>query len=649
MPPRLPNLCCSQQWQFQANRLLSSLKSSLSQVPPETRSANKKITELIRAGQLEDARTFFDQLSSRNTVTWNSMLSGYVKRREIAKARLLFDEMPEKDVVSWNLIVSGYVSCRGMRFLEEGRYLFDKMPERDFISWNTMISGYAKNRKMDDALRLFDSMPEKNVVTWNGMITGFLNNGDVKSACELFQRMPSRDEASLSALVSGLIQNGELAEAEKVLLEYVKTGDTKTDSVHAFNTLIAGYGQKGRVTDARRIFDQMRFGRNVVSWNSMIMSYVKGGDITSAKELFNQMEKRDTVTWNTMISGYVHAFDIETALKLFLEMPNPDALSWNSIISGFAQAGKMELALDYFQRMPNKNRVSWNTVISGYEKNAGFEQAIKLFVRMQAESEKPDRHTLSSLLSICAVTADRNLGMQIHQILTKIVIPDIPLNNSLITMYARCGAISEAENVFFNEMGFRKDVISWNAMIGGYASHGLANEAIMLFEKMKHSKVMPTYITFVSVLSACAHGGLVEEGKSYFESMTRDFRIEPRVEHFASLVDVVGRCGQVEEAMDIIVKMPVEPDKAVWGALLGACRMHDNAELARVAAEALMRLEPESSGPYVLLYNMYVDAERWDDADRVRMLMDKNNIKKERGYSRVGSSCSFDPYVHRHI
>ncbi|GFP99072.1 pentatricopeptide repeat-containing protein at1g62260 mitochondrial [Phtheirospermum japonicum] len=372
------------------------------------------------------------------------MLSGYVKRRDIAKARSLFDEMPEKDVVSWNLMVSGYVSCRGRRYVEEGRYLFDKMPGRDFISWNTMISGYAKNGKMDDALKLFDSMPEKNIVTWNAMITGFLNNGDVKSACELFNKMPRRDEASLSALVSGLIQNDELDEAEKVLLEYVKTGDTKMDSLHAFNTLIAGYGQKGRVTDARRIFDQM--------------------------------EKRDTVTWNTMISG--------------------------------------------------------------------------------------------------------------------------------------CG----------------RDF--------------LERDAVELFEKMKRLKVRPTYITFVSVLSACAHGGLVEEGKLYFKSMTCDFGIEPRVEHFASLVDVVGRCGRVEEAMDIIGRMPVEPDKAVWGALLSACRVHDNAELARVAAEALMRLEPESSGPYVLLYNMYVDAERWNDADRIRVLMDKNNIKKERGYSRVGSSCS---------
>ncbi|KAL7153602.1 hypothetical protein ABFS83_04G180500 [Erythranthe nasuta] len=633
MPLHWPRLRRTQQWQLLAIRIFST------HIPPELRFVNKKITEMIRGGRLEDARALFDKLSNRNTVTWNSMLSGYVQRRELARARKLFDEMPKKDVVSWNLMISGYVSCRGWRHLEEGRSLFDEMHERDFVSWNTMISGYAKNGRMDDALRLFDCMPEKNVVTWNAMITGFLNNGDAKRASDFFKRMPRRDAASLSALVSGLIQNGDLDEAENVVLEYMKTCDRKEDLIHAYNTLIAGYGQKGRVADAQRLFNQMGFEKNVVSYNSMIMSYAKAGDMSSARELFDQMKDRDNVSWNTMISGYVHVSDMKAAVKLFYEMATPDALSWNSIISGFAQAGKMELALDYFQIMPQKSLVSWNTIIAGYEKNAGFKEANELFVRMQAEGVKPDRHTLSSLLSICAESADQHFGMQIHQLVTKIVIPDSPLNNSLITMYARCGAISEARTVF-EETKFRIDVISWNAMIGGYASHGFAKEALGLFESMKSFKVRPTYITFISVLSACAHCGLVEEGKSYFKSMICDFGIEPRVEHFASLVDVVGRCGQVEEAMHIINRMPIEPDKAVWGALLGACRVHGNAELARVAAEALMRLEPESSGPYVLLYNMYADAERWSDADEIRVMMEKNNIKKERGYSRVDSSCS---------
>lgn len=579
------------------------------------------------------------------------MLSGYVKRREIAKARVLFDEMPERDRVSWNLMISGYVTCRGRSYLLEGSHLFDEMPDKDVVTWNTMISGFAKNGRVDDAFKLFEAMPEKNVVSWNAMITGFLDDGRVKRACDLFRQMPERDAASLSVMVSGLIQNDFLDQARMLLLEYGEEREGRNDLVHAYNTLIAGYGRKGRVVDARRLFDKIptasnggsgrtsRFERNVVSWNSMIMSYVKAKDMTSASELFYKMEYRDTFTWNTMISGYVNASDMESAMKLFREMKAPDSLSWNSIISGFAQAGKMKLALDFFRRMPQKTQVSWNTIIAGYEKKGGFKEAMELFYQMQAEGKKPDRHTLSSILSMCAESADQHTGMQIHQLMTKLVIPDIPLYNSLITMYARCGAIYEAKAIF-DEMKPQKNVVSWNAMIGGYASHGFAMEALELFESMKHFKVNPSYITFISVLSACAHGGLVEEGRSYFKSMVDDFGIKPRVEHFSSLVDLVGRHGKLEEAMEIIRNMPIEPDKAVWGALMGACRVHNNVELAKIAAQELMKLEPESSGPYVLLYNMYADAERWNDADEIRMIMDKNKIKKKRAYSRVDSRYS---------
>ncbi|GFS34697.1 mitochondrial editing factor 9 [Actinidia rufa] len=498
-------------------------------------------------------------MTDRNTVTWNSMITGYVQRREMANARKLFDEMPEKDVVSWNLMIKGYVSCRGSRYVEEGRYLFDRMPKRDFVSWNTMITGYARNGRMEEALYLFNSMPKQNVVSWNAVISGFLHNGDVKSAIEYFERMPERDAASLSALVSGLIQSGELDKAAGILLGNGGRANGKEDLIHAYNTLIAGYAQKGRVDDARSLFDKIPFYPD---------------------------QKRG----------------------------------------------------DGRRRMPQKNLVSWNSMLSGYEKNGDSEGAIELFIQMQAEGEKPDRHTLSSLLSVCAESVALQLGMQIHQQVIKAVIPDTPLNNSLITMYARCGAIMQARAIFY-EMELQKDVISWNAMISGYASHGFAAEALELFGVMKRLKVQPTYITFISVLNACAHAGLAEEGRMHFRSMVSDFGIEARVEHYASLVDIVGRHGQIEEAMALINNMPFEPDKAVWGALLGACRMHNNVELARVAAEALTRLEPESSAPYVLLYNMYADVGRWDDATEVRLIMERNKVRKQTGYSWVESSA----------
>jgi pentatricopeptide repeat protein len=610
---------------------------------------NKNISHLIRTGRLTEARALFDSIKHRNTVTWNSMITGYVQRREIAKARQLFDEMPHKDIVSWNVIISGYFSCRGSRFVEEGRKLFDQMPQRDCVSWNTVISGYAKNGKMDQALRVFESMPQRNVVSCNAVITGFLLNGDVDSAVGFFRTMPERDSASLSGLISGLVRNGELDMAARILIEYGNVGDEKDDLVYAYNTLIAGYGQRGMVEEARRLFDgvmsdqgdgnegQGRFRRNVVSWNSMMMCYVKAGDVVSARELFDRMMERDTCSWNTVISGYVQICDMEEASKLLSQMPSPDELSWNSIISGFAQIGDLKRAKEFFERMPRKNLITWNSVIAGYEKNEDYKGAIELFSQMQLEGERPDRHTFSSILSVCTGLVDLYLGKQIHQFITKTVIPDLPINNSLITMYSRCGEIGDARGVF-NEMKLYKDVITWNAMIGGYAFHGFAAQALELFKLMKRLNIQPTYITFISVLNACAHAGLVEEGKQQFNSMINEYGIEPRVEHFASLVDILGRQGQLQEAMDLIDNMPVKPDKAVWGALLGACRVHNNVELAQVAAKALISLEPESSAPYALLFNIYADLGLWDDAERVRVLMEENNVKKQTGYSWVDSS-----------
>lgn len=599
------------------------------------REMNKKITSFIRNGRVETARLLFDEMPERNTVTWNSMITGYIQRREMTHARKLFDDMPQRDVVSWNLMISGYASCG---LLEEGKYMFDTIPQRDTVTWNTMISGYARSGKMDEALGVFNEMQEKNVVSWNAIVAGFLGNGDVRSAVEYFEMMPKRDGASLCGFVSGLISNGELDKAANFLVENGDKGYGGGDLIKAYNTLIAGYGQKGRVDDARRLFDNITslgFKKNLVTWNSMIMCYVKAGDVVSARELFEKMGERDIFSWNTVITGYVNVLDMNEAFKLFQKMPKPDILSWNSIISGFSETGDLEMACDLFRKMRYKNLVSWNSMISGYEKNKDCEGAIRLFVEMQSEGVKPDRHTLSSLLSVCAESADLQLGMQIHQYVVKLVIPDVPLNNSIITMYSRCGAIIDAKSIF-DEMKHKRDVISWNAIIGGYASHGFAEEALELFSVMKRLKVQPTFITFISVLNACAHAGLVNEGRLHFKSMVDIYGIEPRVEHFASLVDLVGRFGQIEEAMSIINTMQIEPDKAVWGALLGACRVHNNVELARVAAEALMKLEPESSSPYVLLYNMYADLGRWDEAAEVRTIMDTNKIQKQPGWVIVG-------------
>lgn len=579
------------------------------------------------------------------------MIGGYVRHRELAEARRLFEEMPMRDVVSWNSIIAGYALSRDPGELEEARRLFDSMPTRDIVSWNTMISGYARNGRMDEAMHLFGRMPDANVVSWNTVITGFLGVGDVRRAIELFERMPVWDAASLNALVSGLIRNNKVQEAEMFLLG--KKGRVREiyGAVDAYNTLIAGYAQQGRVEEARKWFDLIprspcrkvgenakmpreviSFQRNVVSWNSMIMCYVKAGDLLAARALFDEMPDRDLVSWNTMISAYAKNSAMEEAEALFKEMPNPDAWSWNSVISGFAQKGQVERASEFFEKMPEKSIVSWNTMIAGYEQNEDYAGAIDLFAKMLVVGERPDQHTLSSVLSACAGLAKLLLGAQLHQLITKTRIPDIPINNALVTMYSRCGKLIDAKAIF-NDMGKKRDVVTWNAMIAGYAQHGQAREALELFKEMKRTHMNPTHITFIAVLNACGHAGLVTEGRKEFDSMVNDFGITPRVEHYASLVDLIARHGQLKDAMEVINNMTVKPDKAVWGALLAACRVHNNVLLAQVAAEALVEIEPGSSAPYVLLHNMHVDEGKWDNATEIRKIMDKNRVAKQPGYS----------------
>jgi len=629
-----------------ANSFSTSVSSSLG-----FRATNKELNQMIRSGYIAEARDIFEKLEARNTVTWNTMISGYVKRREMNQARKLFDVMPKRDVVTWNTMISGYVSCGGIRFLEEARKLFDEMPSRDSFSWNTMISGYAKNRRIGEALLLFEKMPERNAVSWSAMITGFCQNGEVDSAVVLFRKMPVKDSSPLCALVAGLIKNERLSEAAWVLGQYGSLVSGREDLVYAYNTLIVGYGQRGQVEAARCLFDQIpdlcgddhggefreRFCKNVVSWNSMIKAYLKVGDVVSARLLFDQMKDRDTISWNTMIDGYVHVSRMEDAFALFSEMPNRDAHSWNMMVSGYASVGNVELARHYFEKTPEKHTVSWNSIIAAYEKNKDYKEAVDLFIRMNIEGEKPDPHTLTSLLSASTGLVNLRLGMQMHQIVVKTVIPDVPVHNALITMYSRCGEIMESRRIF-DEMKLKREVITWNAMIGGYAFHGNASEALNLFGSMKSNGIYPSHITFVSVLNACAHAGLVDEAKAQFVSMMSVYKIEPQMEHYSSLVNVTSGQGQFEEAMYIITSMPFEPDKTVWGALLDACRIYNNVGLAHVAAEAMSRLEPESSTPYVLLYNMYADMGLWDEASQVRMNMESKRIKKERGSSWVDSS-----------
>lgn len=377
------------------------------------------------------------------------------------------------------------------------------------------------------------------------------------------------------------------------------------------------YGACGMMAEAKRMLTPCS---DSACWNAMIDGYVKNGDLVASKELFDVMPCRNIRSWNAMISGYVRNGMIDESKKLFDDMPQRDGVSWSAIINGYVQCGC-------------------------------FTDALLMFRRMLKEGVTIDKFVLSSALTACANVCALEQGRWIHAYIDRNFKQlDPVLGTSLVDMYAKCGHLDFA-SVVFKKIRQHKQVFTWNAMISGFAIHGRANEALEFFAIMQKENIKPNAITFIAVLNACAHTGLVDEGYKHINSMEKDFGIAPTTEHYGCMVDLLGRAGLLEEAESMINSMPMKPNAVVWGALLGACRIHGNAELGERVAKILLELEPENSGRYAVLSNIYAKAHRWDDVSKLRKLMKCRGIKTIPGVSLIECEGVVHEFIagdHRH-
>ncbi|XP_010278851.1 PREDICTED: pentatricopeptide repeat-containing protein At1g56690, mitochondrial-like isoform X2 [Nelumbo nucifera] len=530
--------------------------------------------------------------------------------------------MPNKSVVSWNSIIAGYFQNH---LPQEARRLFDRMPERNTSSWNGMISGYIKNRMIRDARKIFDTMPERNVVSWTSMVRGYVQEGVISEAESLFSQMPEKNVVSWTVMLGGLIQDRRIDEARR-LFDEIPVKD-----VVARTNMISGYCLEGRLAEARELFDEMP-RRNVVSWTTMISGYTQNLKVDVARKLFEVMPEKNEVSWTAMLTGYLQCGRVEEASELFKIMPEKSVTSCNAMIVGLGQNGRLVKAKQVFDRMREKDDGSWSAIIKAYERNGHELEALNMFVLMQEAGFRPNYPSLISVLTVCTTLAILDHGRQIHaKVLKSQYDSEVFIASALTTMYVKCGDLVKAKRVFdrFNP----KDVVMWNSMITGYAQHGLGEEALQVFHEMCSVGLSPDDVTFVGVLSACSYSGRIKEGLETFESMRLNYSVEPTAQHYACMVDLLGRAGHVYEAMDLIKKMPVDADAVVWGALLGACRTHMNLELAEVAARKLVQLEPQNSGPYILLSNIYASKGKWKDVSELREVMRVKNVNKSPGCS----------------
>ncbi|KAF9626397.1 hypothetical protein IFM89_033216 [Coptis chinensis] len=326
-----------------------------------------------------------------------------------------------------------------------------------------------------------------------------------------------------------------------------------------------------------------------------------------------------------------------------------DVVSWNSMVDGYARIGNVSVARELFDLMRSRNVVSWNTMLALYARRKDNAECLRLFDRMMQEGEvKPNEATLMSVLTACANLGKLDRGRWIHSYIeeNERIEPDVLLSTSLLTMYAKCGAMDLAREVF-SEMQERS-VVSWNSMIMGYGMHGYGEKALEMFLEMEKSGETPNGATFVCVLSACTHAGMVLEGWWYFDLMKRVYKIEPKVEHYGCMVDLLGRAGLMKDSEELIQKMPMEAGPPLWGALLSACETHSNFELGERVAKRLIELEPRDVGPYVLLSNIYAREGKWDDVEKVRMMMREQGLQKAAGLSLIDIAEANNQYESIH-
>jgi pentatricopeptide repeat protein len=400
-------------------------------------------------------------------------------------------------------------------------------------------------------------------------------------------------------LLSGYAEHGYLKDAEELF------GRMQRRDLVSWNVMITGYTRAGMMEAAQSHFNEMA-EKDTVSWTTMVRGYLQNGDVDAAWKVFQDMPDRDILSWNTMMGGFVQSERLDDALRLFADMPSRDLVSWNAILHGYVQRRDMDSANTWFRRMLEKDETSWNTLISGYKD----EEALSLLSEMTRGGYRPDQATWSAVISICASLVALGSGRMLHVCTIKTGFEhDTLVMSSLISMYSKCGVISEASQVF--QRILQRDTVTWNAMIATYAYHGLAANALKLFDKMINDGFSPSHATFLSVLSACAHKGYRYEGCHYFRSMPRDWNLIPRSDHYSCMVDLLGRSGFIRQAHDFTRKIPSDLQINAWETLFSACNAHEDIHLGELIARNVLQSKPSDGGMYALLSNIYAAKEMW--------------------------------------
>ncbi|XP_011032628.1 PREDICTED: pentatricopeptide repeat-containing protein At3g63370 [Populus euphratica] len=608
--------------------------------------ANSLVSMYAKCNDILGARKLFDRMNERNdVVSWNSIISAYSLNGQCMEALGLFREMQKAGVgANTYTLVAALQACEDSSFKKLGMEIHAAILRSnqvlDVYVANALVAMHVRFGKMSYAARVFDKLDEKDNITWNSMIAGFTQNGLYNEALQFFCGLQDAnlkpDEVSLISILAASGRLGYLLNGKEIHAYAMK--NWLDSNIRIGNTLIDMYSKCCCVAYAGLVFDKM-LNKDLISWTTVIAAYVQNNCHTEALKLLREVQTKgmdvDTMMIGSTLlacSGLrclshakeVHGYTLKQGLY--------DLMMQNMIIDVYADCGNINYATRMFELIKCKDVVSWTSMISCYVHNGLANEALGVFYLMKETSVEPDSITLVSILSAAASLSALNKGKEIHGfIFRKGFMLEGSTVNSLVDMYACCGSLENAYKVFISTRS--KSLVLWTTMINAYGMHGRGKAAVELFSIMEDQKLIPDHITFLALLCACSHSGLINEGKRLLETMKCKYQLEPWPEHYACLVDLLGRANHLEEAYHFVKSMQIEPTAEVWCAFLGACRIHSNKKLGEIAAQKLLELDPESPGSYVLISNVFAASGRWKDVEEVRMRMKGGGLKKNPGCS----------------
>ncbi|KVI09257.1 putative pentatricopeptide repeat-containing protein At3g01580 isoform X2 [Cynara cardunculus var. scolymus] len=599
---------------------------------------------------LETTCKLFDETLQPTVYLWNSILKCYCKEMLYVETLQLFRDMNTVEKPDQATISIALKACSGLLELRYGRMLhgFVKKSyemDSDLFVGSSLIEMYSKGGQMDEALRVFEEYPEPDIVMWTHIVTGYQHNDGSDLALEFFSRMlmegnVNPDSVTLVSVLSASAQLVNVMAGSCVHGFVIKKGFDKGLSV--CNALLNFYVKCGCVSAAAMLFREMK-QRDIISWASMISCYAHNGAADEALNLFNEMMRKGVEANSVSVISALQACEAtgnleegkkihELAARKGFEL---DAFVSTSLIDMYMNCSSPDEAIELFKRMAKKDAVSWMTLINGCVQNGMAFKSIELFVNMLSNEIQPDVILMVKILTACSNLGVLQQALCLHSYVIKCGFEYNPfVGASLIESYSKCGSLCNAIKVF---KGIdHKDVVIWSSMIAGYGIHGKGREALELFDYMvKISTIKPNNVTFLSILSACSHAGLIKEGVELFNTMLNEYRLTPESNHYAIMVDLFGRMGELDKAIGVINDMGVPAGPQIWGALLGACRIHHNTKLGDVAATNLFLSDSSQAGYLILLSNMHAANNDWDIVAKLRTMIKRNKLLKVHGQSAI--------------